>query len=914
MATFTLNNWSAINLSLFSLDVNVDPLISVLSNEAYVTSYSSISASGYFGSWQFSATGINFTSSNPVFNTFSASLGSDFIKLSGSISDFGGTITSMSFRVGTTAMSFTGSIRLDANFNLTSVNITSATIAVNGYKISYTGNIVIDAFDNVSGTVTSFLIEDQAGNQLSATGISISAALFDSYANPETHSDLSALITLLNFSGSDVIKGGANIDVLNGVEGSDIYLIANASDHNAAEISDTGASGIDEVRLTDTALTGIETNTLTLFAGDTGIERVVIGTGTGVTAVTTGTLTLNIDATEVTNALTIIGNNGNNSLTGTGFNDTLVGNLGNDTLVGNGGDDTLNGGGGADTLVGGIGNDTYIVDNTLDVVTELDGEGTDTVQSSITHTLAANVENLSLSGINAINGTGNSLDNTLIGNIAANILDGGAGADTMDGGKGNDTYIVDDAGDSVVESLTYAQGGGIDLVKSSISYSLGSNQDNLTLTGTDNINGTGNELNNTITGNSGNNVLDGGNGVDTLIGGLGNDTYIVDVISQLSGISVQDKMVESLNGGIDTVILRGAAVSSWSSIYVLPDNFENVDSSQYISLSNPPFSSATGIAIFGNAANNVITGNNDQNELWGGAGNDTLDGGLGEDTLYGGAGSDILIGGEGSDRYVLEDNLDIIYETGSFGSDTIIARFDIDLNNYVGIENVLLYLDINENFSITGNDEANGLVGNGANNTIKGEGGNDYLDGNTGNDTLDGGAGNDVLEGFTGNDILIGGTGNDTLFGDDVAGSVYSAPILVTGNDTLTGGDGDDVLYGGKGIDSLSGGNGSDTYVFDTQLANTNIDTIQDFIAYEDIFQLDNDIFTNIGLGTLNSNTFHEGTAALDADTRIIYNSTTGALLYDADGAGSTAAVQFATLSSANLVGTLTQANFTVVD
>ena len=167
------------------------------------------------------------------------------------------------------------------------------------------------------------------------------------------------------------------------------------------------------------------------------------------------------------------------NLTGSQFNDTLTGTTAANVLTGLGGNDTLNGGAGADQMIGGTGNDTYVVDNVGDVVTELDGEGSDTIQSSMSFSLAALafVENLTLTGTAALSGTGTALDNIMIGNSGANVLtgldgsdtlNGGVGADQMFGGTGNDTYVVDNVGDVVNET----GGDGTDTVLSSISFSL----------------------------------------------------------------------------------------------------------------------------------------------------------------------------------------------------------------------------------------------------------------------------------------------------------------------------------------------------------------------------------------------------------------------------------------------------------
>jgi Ca2+-binding RTX toxin-like protein len=194
----------------------------------------------------------------------------------------------------------------------------------------------------------------------------------------------------------------------------------------------------------------------------------------------------------------------------------------------------------------------YVVDSTTDVITENTNEGTDTVQSSVTFSLAAlpNVENLTLTGSAVINGTGNASNNLITGNTVNNTLNGGTGVDTLIGGTGDDIYVVDSTTDVITENTNE----GTDTVQSSVTFSLAAltNIENLTLTGSSVIHGTGNASNNVITGNSvnntlagdaGNDTLNGGTGVDTLIGGTGDDVYIVDSTTdhwcQLKGMGSQ---------------------------------------------------------------------------------------------------------------------------------------------------------------------------------------------------------------------------------------------------------------------------------------------------------------------------------------------------------------------------------------
>ena len=197
----------------------------------------------------------------------------------------------------------------------------------------------------------------------------------------------------------------------------------------------------------------------------------------------------------------------------------------------------------------------------------------------------------------------------------------------MAGGTGNDTYVVDNAGDVVVE----AAGEGTDSVQSSIAYTLGDHLENLTLTGSSGLAGTGNALDNRLTGNSGantltggagNDTLDGGSGSDTMRGGTGDDIYVVG--------STGDVVAELADEGVDTV--------QSSVTYTLGADIENLTLTGSSSLSGT-----------GNALDNVITGNSGSNTLTGGAGNDTLDGGNGSDTMRGGTGDDIYVVGSSGD-------------------------------------------------------------------------------------------------------------------------------------------------------------------------------------------------------------------------------------------------------------------------
>lgn len=527
-----------------------------------------------------------------------------------------------------------------------------------------------------------------------------------------------------------------------------------------------------------------------------------------VTARDTGNLTVSdvFDISVTVANLTRNGTSGADNLMGAGGNDTLNGAAGNDTLQGFAGNDVLDGGAGNDSMVGGMGDDRYVVDSASDVIVEAVGEGIDVVQSSVTYSLGVNIENLTLTLSNAINGTGNALDNVITGNGAANTLSGdagndtligGAGNDTLIGGAGNDTYIIDVATDVITEVANE----GVDVVESSITFSLATrnNVENLVLKGNSAINATGNALNNVLTGNGAANVLDGSTGADTMIGGAGNDTYSVD--------NAGDVVTELAGEGIDLV---NASVS-----YTIGAHLENLSL-----LGSSPLNGS------GNDLANLITGNSAAN---------TLSGSLGNDTLNGGAGVDTLIGGSGDDSYVVDSSSDVITELSAEGIDSVQSTVTYTLSQ--NVENLTLIGS--STISGTGNALANMLTGNSAANTLTGGAGNDTLNGAAGADSMIGGSGDDVYyvdstsdritenfeEGvdlvFSSVSITLGGNiENLTLTGQatglTVTGNTLNNVLIGnTAANTLTGAAGNDTLNGGLGADTLVGGAGDDVYFVD---------------------------------------------------------------------------------------------------
>jgi serralysin len=470
--------------------------------------------------------------------------------------------------------------------------------------------------------------------------------------------------TISGAAGNDTLSGGAGTDTLNGGDNNDTL---NGGDSNDTLNGDAGDDTLN---------------------GDAGTDTLNGGAGTDALNGGDNNDTLNGDAGNDT----LNGDAGNDILNGGDGNDILLGGAGTNTLNGGAGDDVLvNSGAGIDSLTGGIGNDVYGIYNSATTITENASEGTDTIWSGVTYTMAANVETMYLVG--SVNGTGNSSDNTIIGyGSGNNTIYGGDGNDTLYGGDGNDTLyagagndtLYGDAGDDVLDSsgggidsltggigndvygiynsattITENAGEGTDTIWSAITYTMAANVENMYLV--DSVNGTGNSSDNTIIGyGSGNNTIDGGDGNDTIDGGDGHDV---------------------LSGGAD---------------------------------------------------NDTISGGTGNDTLYGGTGNDTLNGGTGDDILDSiGGGIDSLAGGMGNDIYGIYNSSSTITESAGEGTDTVWTEVNYTLAT--NVENMYLVGSVNG----TGNSSDNTIIGYGSgDNILYGAGGDDILTGGLGADTF----------------------------------------------------------------------------------------------------------------------------------------------------------------------------------
>jgi Ca2+-binding RTX toxin-like protein len=564
--------------------------------------------------------------------------------------------------------------------------------------------------------------------------------------------------------------------------------------------------------------------------------------------------------------------------------------------LGTGADEQF-GSAGGQAMAGFGGNDWYYVDSNDDYVVELAGEGTaDRIFTSVSLTLRADQEIEIITpdfyvGTTPLSLTGNAFVQTIYGNDGANNLNGGGGADTLFGLGGNDNFFVDTAGDIVRESA----GGGSDRVVASTSWVMTGGQEIEKLqtssnVGTAAINLTGNAFAQAIYGNAGANLLNGGGGIDTLAydtlaGLLGDDTYIVN--------NLDDHVAEAAGEGVDRVF----ANTTW---YIRPGQ-----EVEYIAAASP--GSTAQLSLAGNEFTLRITGNNGANALTGGGGTAVLEGLGGNDTYW------------VSTPWV--SNLtNSVLEAAGGGNDEVITFLSYALTAGQEIERLTaIQYYYTTPISLTGNAFTQTITGNWGDNQINGGGGGDILIGLRGNDTYFIVNAADQIQ-----EVANGGTDDRAYASLDYAltagtqverlstanhGGVEA--IDLKGNalaQAIYGNAGENILNGGGGKDVLVGMGGDDTFLFDTALntaftasfgalaATANVARI-DGMAAGDRIALDGSLF-GLTPGALPQEAFAFGTVATEADDRILWDSATGAILFDSDGAGGAAAQLMAYISN----------------
>jgi Ca2+-binding RTX toxin-like protein len=696
-------------------------------------------------------------------------------------------------------------------------------------------------------------------------------------------------ITLIGTRNDDNLVGGDGNDLLDGKEGNDT-LIGNAGNDNL--IGGTGNDTLDGGTGNDTLDGGTGNDTYIVdSAADTVVENASSGTDTVMAAVDFSIAFLaNVEnLVLVNNAIAATANSLSNKITGNAQDNILSGNAGNDSL---------DGGAGNDTLIGGVGNDTYTVDSIGDMIVENSNEGTDTVNAAVDYSLAAaaNVEKLVLVD-NAVFGTGNSLNNYLYGNDLNNILDGGAGNDYLYGEAGNDTlyggdgneYLYGDIGDDYLDGAAGSdrlngEAGNDSLNGGDSNDYLYGGDGNDTLDG-----GAGNDSlygqagNDILNGGDGNDYFDPGTGVDNVVGGLGSDDLSLNLSSATGDIVVN---YTNLNAGtvsngttfseIESIILTTGSGNDTINLSAAVDSNIHSGSGQdaittgagndylYGEAGNDTLNGAAGNDyLYGGIGDDYLDGGAGNDYLYGEAGNDTLNGGDGNDTLNGGTGDDVMNGGLGTDTYFIDSASDSIFEDTNAGIDSVNTSITWTLGNNL------------ENLTLTGTSAIDG-IGNILNNTIAGNSGANNLFGNEGNDSLSGNNGDDLLDGGTGDDTLLGGSGNDVLIGN-------------FGNDVLTGSTGADIFVlnsPNQGVDRITDFSSVDDTLHVSAAGFGGGLTAGDFIMADQIL---------IGSGAV---------ATTSASQRFIYNTSTGALFFDADGNQTGfGAVQIATLSNKPTIG-----------
>ena len=595
-------------------------------------------------------------------------------------------------------------------------------------------------------------------------------------------------------------------------------------------------------------------------------------------------------------AAEIYGNQGDDYLVSYEYGDRLYGDSGHDTLFGGDGRDYLEGGSGndeiwtgpsnqigygqddGDVVWAGIGDDVVYLQNADngDTIRGEDGYdilylyNSDGLISQFSLIAGGSNSGLLASEFEELHYYGGAVSEVIEGGNEADWITGGGDTDLISGLGGAD-WLFGDEGADVING-----GAGIDNIY-------------------------GGDDDDSLRGDDGNDVINGENGNDSILDGAGNDL--------VRGHAGRDTIrtgtgTDTVYGGDDDDVIR-----------------EDGTDIETFSVGGNLMQRIGGDTLHGDSGNDNIQGGTGNDLIYGDRGNDTLDGGEHDDFLDGGDGTDSMRGGVGDDKMHVDDVGDTVIEVAGGGADQVLTSVSYTLVAGVSIE---LFTTTNSSgttaLNLTGNEIAQTLVGNAGANILNGGGAIDTMQGLAGNDRyyVDNAA-DVILEVAAGGtqDRVLTSTSYQLTAGAQVeelitTSAAGTSAINLFGNafgQLIVGNSGSNIINGLAGSDTLRGYLGNDFFIFDTALGASNVDFIDDFSVADDTIRLDNAIFTGLVAGTLAASAFQTGTAAADALDRVIYNNATGALLFDSDGTGASAAVQFG-IVSAGLA--LTNADFFV--
>jgi len=750
-------------------------------------------------------------------------------------------------------------------------------------------------------------------NGSSLATVTVGGVAEDSIAKIENIVGGSGGDTMTGDAAGNTFRGGSGADTLDGGDGSDTADFSDktqsvllALDGATNAIATIGGTAEDTVRNIENIIGGSGNDQFTgdaaanTFRGSVGADALDGGAGIDTADYSDKTASVVVRLAGASAATVSVGGVAEDTLRNI---ENIIGGAGNDVLAGDGFANVLDGGGGSDTV-------DYSA-STKQIAVTLNGANSSTVLvGGVAEDSVRNIENVTGGAASDVI-TGDAQANIIIGGAGDDLLKGGGGLDVIDGGVGSDTIDLSDKTAAIVLTLGAA---------SAIATVGGVDED--TVRNIENI--FGGAAADVLTGDGGSNTLRGGGGADTLDGGAGVDTadYRDKTRSVVLTLDGANAVIVKVDGANEDTIR----------------NFENISGG------------SAGDTLTGDSLANTLRGNDGSDTLAGGLGRDVLDGGNGIDaadyrekteaisvTLNGTANASVVVAGIAEDTIrgienilagsaadtLVGDSADNLFRgalgadfiDGSAGADTAdyrektaSVRVTLDGGNdsfvFIGGSAEDTIRNIENVFGGKGNDT---LTGDGLANRLDGNDNKDLLTGGGGADTLDGGAGVDTasyrdkgvtvsvtLNGATTATVTVGGVAEDTVRNIE---NVWGG----TGNDDLRGDANANLLSGGGGSDVLFGNAGADTFQFDFALGAANVDTVSDFGA-GDKLALSTTVFTTLSAGSLASAQFYAAagaTAAQDANHRIIYDTTTGTLYYDADGSLSGAtAVKFALLGT----------------